>query len=310
MDDRPTPDQVRLWLKRLAAMIGKAHFHTDEEWNEIVDLYAPGLCERFEASAFTGRSLEGIAAQCLNWPGYSLLLGMLATWLRERGRSALAVEDAGLAALAPEQRYWVGWWHREFPGSSRRDLDRRASVVRSHAPEAWDHLVQRDPVLLVHAPAVSTLLVEGACWASEEAVRRSVAELGKEGFPPAPTALLRAALERHAPQCLPLLEAALGSHEAERGGGRPSMAAQVAAVAGPQEPPPRPGAACLSGEHLARSRTARGIAPLGAAAPFPPEPAGISAAPLGGMEGRSTSESLHVRYIPDLARKMYLKKRH
>lgn len=309
MDDRPTPDQVRLWLKRLAAMIGKSHFHTDEEWDEMVDLYAPGLCERFEASAFTGRSLEGIAAQCLYWPGYSLLLGLMATWLRERGRSALAVEDAGLAALAPEQRYWVGWWHREFPGSSRRDLDRRASVVRSHAPEAWDHLVRRDPGLLAHAPAASASSIEGACWASEEAVRRSVAELGKEGFPPAPTALLRAALERHAPQRLPLLEAARERHEAERGGGQLAIAAQVAAVASPQEPPPRPGAACLSGEHLARSRTARGIAPLGAAGSFPPKPAGTSDAPLGGTESRSASEISHVRYIPDLTRKMYLTKR-
>ena len=284
MDDRPTPDQVRLWLKRLAAMIGKSHFHTDEEWDQLVDLYSPGLCERFEASAFTGRSLEGVAAQCLHWPGYKALLDMLATWMQERRQSTLAVEDAGLAALAPEQRHWVGWWHREFPGSSRRDLDRRASVVRSHAPEAWDHLVRRDPGLLAHVPAASASLDEGACWASEEAVHRSVAQLSKEAFPSAPTALLRAALERHAPHRLPLLEAALACHGAERGIGQPSIAAQVAALAGPQEPPLRPGVACLSGEHLARSRMARGIMPLGAAGTSPTEPAGTSGAPLGGTE--------------------------
>lgn len=274
MDDRPTPDQVRLWLKRLAAMIGKSHFHTDEEWDELFDLYAPGLCERFEASAFTGRSLEGIAADCLSWPGYKALLDMLATWVRERRRSALAIEDAGLAALAPEQRHWVDWWHREFPGSSRHDLDRRASVFRSHAPEAWDHLVRRNPGLLAHAPAASAPPAEGACWASEEAVRRSVAQLSKEGFHPAPTALLRAALERHAPHRLPMLEAALACHEAERGAGHPPVAARTAALAGPQEPPPRRGSACLSGEHLVRSRVARGIAPLGEAGSFRPEPAG------------------------------------
>lgn len=278
MDDRPTPDQVRLWLKRLAAMIGKSHFHTDEEWDQLFDLYVPGLCERFEAGAFTGRSLEGIAADCLSWPGYKALLDMLVIWVRERRRSVLAVEDAGLAALASEQRHWVDWWHREFPGSSRRDLDRRASVFRSHAPEVWDHLVRRDPGLLAHAPAASAPPAEGACWASEEAVRRSVALLSEESFHPAPTALLRAALERHAPHRLPLLETALACHEAERGPDHPSIAAQAAALAGPQEPPLRLGAACLSGERLARSRVVRGIGPLGAAGNLPPEPGGTSGA--------------------------------
>lgn len=308
MDERPTPDQVRLWLKRLAAMIGKSHFHTDEEWGELVDLYAPGLCERFEASAFTGRSLEGIAAQCLYFPGYKALLDMLSTWLHERRQSVLAVEDADLAALAPEQRHWVRCWHEGLPGSSHRELAHRASMIRSHAPEAWDHLVRRDPGLLAHAPAAFALPDEGACWASEETVRRSVALLGEESFPQAPTALLRAALERHAPHYLPLLEAALGCREAERGVGCLSIAAQVVALAGPQEPPLRPSAACLSVEHLARSRTARGIVPLGAAGTLPPEPARASGAPLDGMKNRSAFKRSRMRYMLDSTRKMYLTK--
>ena len=77
MDDRPAPDQVTRWLKRLGAVTGESRFHIQEEWRELVALYVPGLCERFQADAFTGRSLEGIAAQCLRWPSYKELLDML-----------------------------------------------------------------------------------------------------------------------------------------------------------------------------------------------------------------------------------------
>ena len=206
MDNRPTPDLVRRWLRRLAAMIGKEHFNTEEEWAEKFDLFVPGLAVRFGPEAFNARSLDAIAVQCHHWPGYALLIEKLAAWLRENRPLVPAIEDAELAALPAEQRFWYASWHR-VASSSREDTVRRASLVRRYAPDAWDLLIKRDPGLLAFAPA--SFREETTSWSDRRAVQQSIETLREAGFPLAATGVLRTILQQRAPQNLPLLEAAL-----------------------------------------------------------------------------------------------------
>ena len=209
-DDAP---HVRHWLMQLTVMIGKGHFKSEDEWNEIYDLYVPGLVMRFGAAALDARCLEGVALECRNWPGYGDLAAMLQAWLREHRPAPVAVEDAALSALRSDQRGWVKWWFDQGR-ASRPEIARRASMLRSQAPDAWDFLVSRDPALLAYQPAARVDV--HASWQDEAGVRRSVDGLAASGFPPGMTGVLRAALASHAPQHLIILETALAAHVRQR----------------------------------------------------------------------------------------------
>jgi hypothetical protein len=147
---------VQRWLIRLGRFT--AAKLTEADAAEFVEDFAPFLAMRFPDETFNNVSLEFVMAECKYLPTYGELVALLREWKQQLPAPSWPAINDNVVDLDPRDRSWLSYFQRReaegFPPLRKPDgrlsrpeiTDWRAhelSVLRKHAPAAWEYL-QRD----------------------------------------------------------------------------------------------------------------------------------------------------------------------
>jgi len=148
---------VRRWLISLGQLtLAKG---TPEDADDFVDTMAPMLAIRFPDETFGVVSLEYVAAECRYLPTYGELVALLRDWKRQLPAPSYPAINDNIVDLPPKERQWLRYFQaREAEGfAPLREPDGRLSrpeitdwrehtesLIRQHAPAAWQYLRRDD----------------------------------------------------------------------------------------------------------------------------------------------------------------------
>ena len=153
----PTDQQlIRDWLKQLGELCSVGL--SPEEAAAKLEIFAPALATRFDAGAFTGVSLEEVAANCRFFPTYGELVALLRAWLdgdTDQSQPRRIAADAD--PVTGERDAWVTNWQNHADGNWGRSKDgtpyrgdgsqlkRDLARVKQFQPSAYQRLIAVDP---------------------------------------------------------------------------------------------------------------------------------------------------------------------
>lgn len=214
-----TAQHIAAWLTRLAQLVRKGQ---GDGSDQQCGLYAEMLLrDELPKAAYRMDSLRYVAEQTEWWPSYANLRGWVDehwTSTRRNARDNRALQIAGPAPKRLEgiDLQWRNYWNRGEMTNWVRDgehditpheaeMRRRnaLSLIRAQSPIAYEAVTGHP----AHEP------VDPALWADVPTLRRTIQRLTARPFDPL-TRVLRAAVKRHAPENLPLVDEAFGSGDA------------------------------------------------------------------------------------------------
>lgn len=215
--------RMSAWLLKLANVVNCSKPVTGAQ----IAAYVEMLIRDVPEAAFTNDALHYVSGQCEWWPPVKVLSALLSEWWKSeslrrqnaRASNAPRLEGPGqrrapLAGIDLEwRRFWdrrelTGWREEGETFINEADIparkNRALSLIRSQSPAAYEEITGR----------LAREVTDNTAWRDPVVVRRSAARVG--GTNAALRDMLHAAVRRHAPENLAIVEELCGKPSGDK----------------------------------------------------------------------------------------------